>query len=150
MTPTARHATPADAPTLTRLLDAYRVFYKKPSDLAAAAAFLAERFVKGDSVIFIAETNGSTAGFAQLYPTWTTVGLKARWTLNDLYVDPAFRRMGIGAALVEACESHARETGAQDIQLLTEHTNADARRLYDGRNWKLDSVYARYTLRFGA
>lgn len=150
MTLSTRHATPADMNALARLLDAYRVFYKKPSDLDAATAFLAERFTRRDSVLFIAESNGSPAGFAQLYPTWTTVGLKARWTLNDLFVDPAYRRMGVGAALVEACEAHARESGAQDIQLLTEHTNVEARRLYDSRNWKLDSVYARYTLRFGA
>ncbi len=104
--------------------------------------------MRADSVIFLGFQGGAAAGFAQLYPTWSTVGLRPRWTLNDLFVEPAFRRRRIGEALVEACEAHARATGAQDIQLLTEHANEAARKLYERRGWKHDTVYARYTLRF--
>jgi len=147
MTPTVRAAHPDDLPDLAALVDAYRTFYKKPSDVPACAGFFGERLARNDSVIFLAESAGAVGGFAQLYPTWTTVGLKRRWTLNDLFVAPAFRRLGLGEALVVACEAHTRATGAQDIQLLTEHTNADAKRLYERRGWKFDSTYARYTLR---
>jgi len=146
--PTVRTATPADLDALARLFDAYRVFYRQDPDIPRSRAFLAERMERGESVIFIAEIDGRGAGFAQLYPGFTSVGLGTRWTLNDLFVDPDLRGRGVGRALTERCMDHARETGAAGLELLTETDNASAQALYESLGWKRRDDYHRYTYYF--
>src|SRR5271165_7688638 len=47
-------ATPADVGAVAPLFDAYRQFYKKPSNQEAARRFLFARLSKGESVLFLA------------------------------------------------------------------------------------------------
>ena len=47
-------ATPADVGAVAPLFDAYRQFYKKPSNEEAARRFLFARLSKGESVLFFA------------------------------------------------------------------------------------------------
>lgn len=149
-------ATLADLHGLIPLMDGYRVFYRQPSDPEASRAFLRERFERGESVIFVArgadpslplEARQGLAGFAQLYPTFSSVSLGARWILNDLFVDPSHRGTGVGRALTLRCMEHARETGSHGLMLLTEVTNTTAQRLYESLGWKRDETYWRYTWR---
>ena len=49
-----RQATVADLDLIVPLFDAYRQFYRKPSDLGLARTFLFERFQHNQSIIFIA------------------------------------------------------------------------------------------------
>ncbi len=51
--------------------------------------------------------------------------------LQDLFVDPQFRRQGLGGALINHVASHARRLGASRVYWLTQSDNATARRLYD-------------------
>ncbi len=51
--------------------------------------------------------------------------------LQDLWVEPAFRGSGVGAALIRAVYAAADTAGAQDVYWLTAEDNAPARRLYD-------------------
>lgn len=153
--PAAPHiarATIADVADLAPLLDAYRRFYKQTSDVPAARAFLFDRLSRAESVIFIARTHdeagpppGRAAGFVQLYPTFTSVGLGHRWILNDLYVDEPARRLGLGRLLMERAMQHARETKVAGMMLLTETTNTAAQTLYESLGWTRDTVYHRYT-----
>jgi GNAT superfamily N-acetyltransferase len=53
----------------------------------------------------------------------------AGW-IRMLAVDPAFRRRGIGAALVGWCVRRARESGRQRLFLHTTEPMTDAQRLY--------------------
>ncbi|MGR9345183.1 N-acetyltransferase family protein [Rhizobium leguminosarum] len=55
-----------------------------------------------------------------------------QWTcyLQDLYVDNSQRRLGTGAALIEAVADLARANGAGRLYWMTHETNATARRLY--------------------
>ncbi|HBS28351.1 MAG TPA: GNAT family N-acetyltransferase [Phycisphaerales bacterium] len=142
---TVRRAGAIDAPRLAPLFDAYRRFYAQPSDLAGAEAFLRARLGAGESVVFIAEEGARALGFAQLYPTWTSVSLGPRWVLNDLFVAPEVRRGGVGRALIRACAAHCVASGAKGMALLTERTNDAARRLYESEGWELDEKYLRFT-----
>jgi GNAT superfamily N-acetyltransferase len=56
-----------------------------------------------------------------------------QWTccLQDLYVESDQRRLGAGAALIEAIADLARASGAGRLYWLTHETNATAHRLYD-------------------
>ena len=44
---------------------------------------------------FVAVADGTGVGFVQLYPTFTSIGAKRAWVLNDLFVVPEARRRGV-------------------------------------------------------
>jgi GNAT superfamily N-acetyltransferase len=85
----------SDLAELSKAFDAYRVFYKKQSDVEAAHNFLAERLSLGDAVIIIARNqSGVLVGFTQLYPSFSSTRMQRLWILNDLFVFPEFRGLG--------------------------------------------------------
>ena len=51
--------------------------------------------------------------------------------LQDLFVAPEARKLGLGRALIEAVYTEARKAGASRVHWLTQETNASARALYD-------------------
>ena len=66
-----RRATLTDLSALASLFDAYRVFYKKASDINGAKSFLTERLTRDESVIFVVVDDGELLGFVQLYPIFS-------------------------------------------------------------------------------
>jgi len=139
-----RQAVLADLEALSGLLDRYRVFQGRPSDCAAARAFLQARFEHGESAIFIAHVGGEPGGFAQLYPSFSTVALARVFVLNDLYVAEAGRRRGVASALLAALEAYAWSFGAVRVTLNVAHGNAGAQALYERRGWQRDAEYHMY------
>src|SRR5437773_952172 len=98
-----RQATIFDLDLLTPLFDAYRQFYRKPSDLALARRFLLERFQHNQSVVFLAmRQDGSAVGFTQLFPSFSSASVARILILNDLFVRPEARRKRIGSVLLAA------------------------------------------------
>ena len=128
------------------LFDAYRQYYEQQSDLDRARSFLTNRLSKGESVIFLASVNGQAVGFAQLYPSFSSLSMKPIWILNDLFVTPPARGHGVGTALLEECRGLAIQTGAKELALETMTTNVTAQRLYEEQGWKRDDVFYRYNL----
>src|SRR4051812_25519959 len=102
---------------ITNLFNEYRVFYDQPSDTSAARAFLEARIQNSESVIFMAGLNGEAAGFTQLYPVFSSVGLQRAWILNDLYVTEAARKQGIAKRLLEAARQHGLATQSRYLVL---------------------------------
>ena len=141
-----RRATPADLDLVAPLFDAYRQFYACSPDLELARRFIGERLGRGESVIFIAVAGEAGVGFVQLYPTFTSIGVRRAWILNDLFVAPAARRQGVGRALMDAARRMAEETGAAWLELATAKDNARAQALYRSSGYKLDEVYNRFKL----
>jgi GNAT superfamily N-acetyltransferase len=115
---------------VSRLFDRYRVFYKQPSDLEAARAFMQERFRKNDSIVFAVCDNRQMVGYLQLFPSFSSVSMKRVWILNDLFVQESHRKKGAAKLLMSAAENFARETDAVRIILSTEVSNIAARSLY--------------------
>ncbi len=120
---------------LAALLAAYRAFYSQSLEVEECRTFLSQRLAGRQSVIFLATCDQAPAGFTQLYPSFSTVRLARIWILNDLFVDPEFRRRGVADALLEAAESFAREQGAAGLTLETDVTNSPAQALYERRGW---------------
>ncbi len=141
-------AGPAHLEDLATLFDGYRVFYKQPSDVARAREFISERIVRGESVIFLAVgERGSerrALGFAQLFPSFSSVSTKRLWILNDLFVAPDGRRHGVARMLMERSRAHAESTGAKGLILETAADNLPAQALYESLGWKRDTEYYRY------
>jgi ribosomal protein S18 acetylase RimI-like enzyme len=139
-------ATPADVGSLAPLFDAYRQFYKKPSNEEAARRFLFARLSKGESVMFLALCGTAAAGFVHLYPVFSSTNLTRQWILNDLYVVPSARQQGVAHALMNRARHFAESTQADGLMLETAADNHAAQRLYDRLGWKRDEQFYRYFL----
>ena len=135
-----RRATPDDLDAVAALFDAYRRFYGQPGDVPRAHAFLAERIGRDESVVLLAEDAGTTLGFTQLYPLFSSVRTGRSWLLNDLYVAEDARRRGVGRALLDAAATFARDNGAAGLMLETMRDNAPARALYRAAGWHEDAT----------
>jgi GNAT superfamily N-acetyltransferase len=149
MNPTVRQATAFDIDDLTPLFDAYRQFYRQPSEPERIRRFLLDRFEHNQSVIFIAESDGVAIGFTQLYPSFSSGALARIYVLNDLFVGPIGRRAGAGTAPLHAAADYARRVGALRLVLSTELTNTAAQALYEKLGWKRNTDFCNYQLGSG-
>lgn len=147
---TIRQAVLADLATLAPLFDGYRQFYGRDSDLGAAQDFLRARFEHGQSVLFLALDGDTPLGFAQLYPSFSSVSMARVFVLNDLYVAPAARQMGVATGLLQAAADFARQLGAVRLSLSTAVTNTSAQALYARSGWKRDEQFLVYHLPLAA
>lgn len=143
---TVRKATVEDASTVAPLFDAYRQFYEQPTDVNAAEKFIAARLQQNESVVFIAFDGEEAIGFTQLYPIFTSVGLKKTWLLNDLYVAANARGKGAATALLNAAKEHGIATNSKWLLLETANDNFIAQNVYEKNNWKKVEQYCFYTL----
>ncbi len=106
----------AELDRIAPLFDAYRQFQGAPADLAAARAFLPERFGHGDSVLFVALDAGDLDGAALVFalalllgPLYTVPGyspaahvisqLAAQNTPNNVLMAAAFVLLGAAVAI---------------------------------------------------
>jgi ribosomal protein S18 acetylase RimI-like enzyme len=133
---TVRLADLNDLDQLAQLFDLYRSFYYQPTDVLAAYAFLEERIERKESVILIAENQHNMVGFTQLYPIFSSVGLRRTWLLNDLYVHPDARKQGVAALLLNAAKNYGIQTGAKWLLLQTGNENSTAQSVYEKNGWK--------------
>jgi len=106
---TIRQATINDLNQLSVLFAQYRVFYEQPFEPDEANLFLKERLSKEESIVFIAIENDQYAGFIQLYPSFSSVGMKKIWILNDLFVSADYRKKGIGQLLINHVMAYLRQ-----------------------------------------
>ena len=134
-------------PLIAPLFDAYRQFYKRPSDLTAAERYLCERLARKESVIFLAVQGRDAIGFTQLYPSWASLSMKPLWILYDLFVTPNARRTGAARALMERARQLAASSGAEGLLLETATDNLPAQRLYESLGWKRDTEFYTYLLK---
>ena len=133
---TVRRAGVNDLDALATLFDAYRQFYAQPADLARARAFLTMRIAGDESVLLLAEHASTAVGFVQLYPLFSSVRTGRIWILNDLFVAPTARRLGVARELLRAACAHGRATGALGLQLETTRDNPNAQALYRSEGWQ--------------
>jgi ribosomal protein S18 acetylase RimI-like enzyme len=115
------------------LFDKYRVFYGQESNIELAKSFIQARQDNYESVIFVAlsDEKKEPIGFTQLYPIYSSVRAIKNWLLNDLYVEKAFRKQGIGETLIRAAMNFAKVNNAKFVELSTAVTNQTAQSLYE-------------------
>ncbi len=75
---------------------------------------------------FRALTEGKLSGFASVGPS----DHPGEFKLHKLYVHPNCQRLGLGRALLAACESAARANGARTLMLNVNKANAGAINVY--------------------
>lgn len=132
-------ASPGHLEPLAQLFDAYRVFYRKETDLDGARKFLSERLSRRDSEIYLAfeAASDTYCGFIQLYPLFSSTRMQRLWLLNDLYVQASFRGLGISKALIQRAKDLAQATQAAGLMLETEKSNVIGNQLYPATGFDL-------------
>lgn len=138
-------ATIDDLHALAELFDAYRVFYKKESDIEQAKQFLKARLEKNESTIFVVFSEGIMTGFIQLYPIFSSTRMKKSWLLNDLFVHEKFRGKRFSIALIERAKQLCIDSDASGFMLETAKTNDIGNRLYHRAGLQLDSDHNFFT-----
>lgn len=133
-----------DTDLIAPLFDAYRQFYKAPSDVEASRQFIFDRLINDESVIFLGMEDNRALGFIQLYPLFASVALQSLWLLNDLFVVGSARNQGVGEALMKRAEQFATETGSRGLFLRTAKDNFPAQKLYEKCGWVRDETFYRY------
>jgi ribosomal protein S18 acetylase RimI-like enzyme len=143
-------ATGRDIARVAPLFDAYRQFYEQPSDLARATAFIRARLAADESIVLLAvdrSRDDAGVGFVQLYRLFSSVSATRILVLNDLYVSPDYRRLGVARALMNAARAFAADAGVETISLETADDNVKAQALYEslGYAWT-PSTFRTYIL----
>ena len=88
----------------------------------------------GHRAMLIAEVDGRIAGTVSIGGHSHRLPNSLR--LFALDVGPAFRRKGVGAALIDAVEKMARRRGIQSVNLEVAVEKGDALRLYERRGYQ--------------
>ena len=158
-----RPATDDDVDAVVDLFRQYLRFYDQEVPDAEARAYLTARRDAGDSVLLVAEIAPGAAdpadgdpevigvvGFAQSYPTWSSVSLSRSWVLNDLFVTPVARGTGAARALVQDTSRRAKEAGAIRVSLATAWDNVAAQGLYESEGFLRDEHFHHYAYVTGA
>jgi len=136
-----RQATLNDLDQLSQLFGQYRVFYGQPFEQDECRKFLAERLSKDESIIFIALDNEAYTGFTQLYPSFSSVGMKKIWILNDLFVAAEHRQKGIAQDLINQVVKYSRLTGRKKVVLSAAYNNFSAQKLYEKLGFTREDFY---------
>lgn len=133
-----------DLDQAAELFNLYRVFYRQESDLEKGKAFLKERFVNGESDVFLAFVANKAVGFVQLYKLFHYTKLQKQWLLSDLFVHPDFRGQGLSVALITRSKQWCEETDACGLLLETEKTNHIGNQLYPRCGFEYDGLHNYY------
>ncbi|MFU2014379.1 GNAT family N-acetyltransferase [Peribacillus butanolivorans] len=135
-----------DVEGVAQLFDLYRQFYEQSENLTEANKFIEERLLIGDSIIFVAKKEEQYVGFAQLYPTYSSISMKKAWILNDLFVMETERHSGVAQQLLQLSIELCHQTDAKYLTLETASTNVKAKKLYEKNGFVRDATFEHYTL----
>jgi ribosomal protein S18 acetylase RimI-like enzyme len=126
-------AGPAEAADVSRLMIAFRNWWKRDTPPDDAFARGIERLLADENTDFLLGSVGDEApsGVCALryrYGVWLD---SIDCLLEDLYVEDAVRGQGLGEALVNAAMARGRERGCGRIELDVNEANTPALGLYE-------------------
>ena len=115
---TIRTATEADVPRILTFIRSLAVYEREPDAVTATeAGLLRDGF--GPNPFYkclIAEQDERAAGFALYFYNYSTWKGRPGIYLEDIFVEPEFRGLGIGKALLKEVAANAVEQGCQRLQ----------------------------------
>ena len=118
MATTIRTATPADIPQILAFIRALAAYEREPDAVTATEGDL-KRDGFGPNPFYsclIAERDGQPAGFAFYFFNYSTWMGRPGLYLEDIFVQPEFRGLGIGKALLVKVAAIAVEKGCPRLQ----------------------------------
>lgn len=110
---TLRPAVPADALLILEYIRELATFEREPQAAVATEGDIVRYAFSEHPLVYVtmAEWDGQAAGFALWFLNFSTWEGKPGIYLEDLFVRPAFRRNGIGKALLRHLAATAAENG---------------------------------------
>ena len=128
-----REATLSDSPVLLRMMRALaeqepgKIEFDEPAALAALQLLLSEpRFGRA----WILWDGATVAGYVVLTISFSFEYRGRDAFIDELYVDPAYRRRGLGRLAIGFAEQRAKELGVNAVHLEVDHGNDPAMELY--------------------
>lgn len=133
MTHALRPATPADVDDVFRLIRALAEYEHLADHVTGSVAALREHLfgARRYAEVVLAEVDGRTVGFALFLHDYSTFRTAPGIWLEDLFVEPAHRRHGIGTALLERVARIAVERGCARLEWTVLDWNAPAIAFYE-------------------
>lgn len=115
--PTFRYATKQDTPLILRFIRELAEYEHMEDEVVADEALLeASIFEQRKAEVLFALVDGSEIGFALFFHNFSTFLGRAGLYLEDLYIQPAYRKKGYGKAILKKLASIAAERGCGRLE----------------------------------
>ena len=143
-----RRATPSDVALILALIKELAEYERLAHEVIATEEAIHNSVfgARPHAEVLIAEADGAPAGFALFFHNYSTFLARPGLFLEDLYVRPAFRRRGIGRALLTRLASLAVERGCGRFEWNVLDWNESAQRFYESLGAKPMSDWTTYRL----
>ena len=130
---TLRPATRADVPVILELIRGLAEYERLADECVATETALAETLfgARPQAEVVLALADGTPAGFALFFSSYSTFLARHGIYLEDLFVRPEFRGRGIGKTLLAHLAALALERGCGRLEWSVLDWNADAIRFYE-------------------
>lgn len=128
-----RDAIPSDAATILRFITELAAYEKLAHEVEATVERVHETIFGAGAVAraVICEVDGTPAGFAIWFYSYSTRQARKALYLQDLYVSPHYRGSGAGKALLRHLASVARAEDCSGVEWCVLAWNERAIRVYD-------------------
>ena len=129
-----RPATRADVPLILELIHGLAEYEREPDAVLATGELLEQQLfgAQPGAEVVIAEADGQAAGFALFFHNFSTWHGRRGLYLEDLFVLPPFRKLGIGRALMVHLAKLAVERGCARFEWSVLDWNTPAIEFYRG------------------
>ena len=105
--------------------------------------FLADLTGSGHSFLFVAVSAGRIVGFisGELREGSPAFRPKTWASVDDVFVEPDYRNLGVGRALFQSVKAWAKDKGADGVSLQVAAANERGRKFYEELGFREISVY---------
>ena len=105
--------------------------------------FLADLTGSGHSFLFVAVSAGRIVGFisGELREGSPAFRPKTWASVDDVFVEPDYRNLGVGRALLQSVKAWAKDKGADGVSLQVAAANERGRKFYEELGFREISVY---------
>ena len=119
------------------------IYATSPGAERVMRRFLTDLAGSNHSFLFVAEYAGRTVGFisGELREGSPTFQAKTWASVDDVFVEPDHRNLGVGRALLESVKEWAKERGADGVSLQVAAANERGRKFYEELGFREVSVY---------
>lgn len=133
-----RKATLRDIPFIYGLVHELAVYEKEPDALTIGIKEYTEAFDEGLIDSIVAENEGKIIGITVFYMTFSTWKGKCLY-LEDFYIQPEYRRYGLGQKLFDAYLDEAKSRGAKQTKWQVLDWNETALNFYRKNNATIET-----------
>ena len=112
-----RAATEQDIPLLHSLIFQLAVYEKRPEEMTATTEDLYRcLFLQKAAIAVIMEYNGNAVGYSVFFSVFSTFKSRLSFYIEDIFILPNFRGLGLGTALFKHVAAYACSQNAHSLK----------------------------------